>query len=235
MRGRGHGRREDGHRGLPVVDRDVAQVEVVREVRPAAAGAHSPDRVIVARWRETAAAAVMRRRRCSRPLCRWLAGRWPRSTGVRADSRHSGTAGTRMKGVDAASMLYQRHERGIHVVSVRRRRSGGHVSPVTTACQERRNTSSQGRGVRYPAQDQLQLNGTAARLRPDAIRTRPQRSRRHELGTSLSPRVVRTPRIGHREHQAGRGSRRPGGATPAAVPRTAETATQRSPVLISQD
>lgn len=147
-----------------------------------------------------------RRRRCSRPLCRWLAGRWPRSTGVRADSRHSGTAGTRVKGVDATFMLLERYGSGIQVVSVRRRRSGEHVSPVTTACQERRNTSSQGRDVRYPAQDQLQLNGTAARLRPDAIRTRPQRSRRHGQRIGLSSHAVRTPRIGHGEHQTGRES-----------------------------
>ena len=158
-------------------------------------------------------------------LCRWLAGRWPRSTGVRADSRHSGTAGTRVKGVDAPFMLLERYGCGIHVVSVRRRRSGGHVSPVTAAPQERRNTSNRGRTVRYPAQDQLQLNGTAVRLRPDAIRTRSQRSRRHGQHISLSPRVVRTPRIGPGEHQAGRGVAATGGA---ALGRGADTATQRS-------
>lgn len=137
------------------------------------------------------------------PLASWSVAA---EHGVRADSRHSGTAGTRVKGVDATFMLLERYGSGIHVVSVRRRRSDGHVSPVTAVPKERRNTSSQGRDVRYPAQDQLQLDGTAARLRPDAIPTRPQRSRRHGQRIGLSPHVVRTPRIGHGEHQAGRES-----------------------------
>jgi hypothetical protein len=116
--------------------------------------------------------------------------------------------------VHAVGTLWVWHPCRISQAAAQRR----HVSPVTAAPQERRNTSSRGRAVRYPAQDQLQLNGTAVRLRPDAIRTRPQRSRRHGQRISLSPRVVRTPRIGRREPQAGRESRRPGGATPAAVP-----------------
>jgi hypothetical protein len=87
--------------------------------------------------------------------------------------------------------------------------------------------SSWGRAVRYPAQDQLELNGTAAvQLRPDVIRIRPQHSRRHGPGTSFSPRVVRTPRIGPREPTGRAGvaaTRRRGPG------RGADTATQLSP------
>jgi hypothetical protein len=75
------------------------------------------------------------------------------------------------------------------------------------------------RGGTCATQDQLQLNGTAARLRPDLIRTRPRRSRRHGQRSGLSPHVVRTPRIGGCEPQAGRESW-PLAARPwAAVPR----------------
>jgi len=37
--------------------------------------------------------------------------------------------------MNAAFMSFQRHERGIHALSV----SGGHVSPVTTACLNHKN------------------------------------------------------------------------------------------------
>jgi hypothetical protein len=143
----------------------------------------------VVQWRETAAAAAMRRRRCPRPFMPLASWSVAAEHGMRADSRHSGTAGTRAKGVDATFMLLERYGCGIHVVSVRRRRSGGHVSPVTAAHQERRNTSSQDRDVCYPAQDQLQLNGTAARLRPDAIRTTPSapdHSAAGDMGNALA-------------------------------------------------
>jgi hypothetical protein len=120
--------------------------------------------------------------------------------------------------VDAATTSFERREGGIHVVSVGRRRRGGRVSPVTAARQERRNTSSQGLDECYPAQDQLQPNVTAARLRPDVIRSGPQRSRRHGPGTGLSPRVVENSQDRSGEPQAGRESRRPGGAASDAVP-----------------
>jgi hypothetical protein len=131
--------------------------------------------------------------------------------------------------VDAATTSFERRESGIHVVSVGRRRSGGDVSPVTAARQEGRNTSSQGLNEWYPAQDQPQLNGTAARLRPDVIRTGQQATwARHWP----SPRVVEKLPGSVREPQAGAGvaaTWRPGPG------RGAGTATQRSPVLVSQD
>ena len=149
---------------------------------------------------------------------------------MRADSRHSGTAGTRAKGVDATFMLLERYGCGNHVVSVRRRRSGGHVSPVTAAHQERRNTSSQGRDVCYPAQDQLQLNGTAARLRPDAIRTRHPHPTTAQQATWATHWPV-TPRCENSQDRS-RGTSDWAGVVAtggAALGCGAETATQRSP------
>ena len=84
----------------------------MREVCPAAAAAHSPDRVIVVQWQETAAAEALLT--ALMPLASWSVAA---EHGREADSRHSGTAGTRVKGVDAAFMLLERNARNLRDVT----------------------------------------------------------------------------------------------------------------------
>ena len=64
--------------------------------------------------------------------------------------RHSDTTRTRSYDVDAAFMLFRRHESGIHVVSAERVGRGGLDSAVTGMTRERRSTRGHGRAYCRP-------------------------------------------------------------------------------------
>jgi hypothetical protein len=83
------------------------------------------------------------------PAVRWQAD-------VGANSRHPGTIRTKPYDMNAAFMLYQRHEGGIHVVSAGRERGGGQGTVVTRVFWERRSTKACGRGLGHvpPAYEQ---------------------------------------------------------------------------------
>ena len=61
------------------------------------------------------------------------------------DFRHSGTARTKLQGVDAAFTSFQRHEGGIHVVSAGAGRGGRRRSRVTGTWRKHRSTRGCGR------------------------------------------------------------------------------------------
>jgi hypothetical protein len=83
----------------------------------------------------------------------------PCGAGVEVDFSHAGTTSTRAFGVDAAFMLRERHELGIHAVWA----GAWAGSPVAGVRRERRGNQERGLGTRPAAHDQLRPSGTAAR------------------------------------------------------------------------
>ncbi len=123
-------------------------------------------------YRGAFAAGAVRRARVRRVRVRRVRGARIRSRGgdergaASVSFRHSDTTRTRSYNVDAAFMLFRRHESGIHVVSAERVGRGGLDSAVTGITRERRSTRGHGRAYCRPL-------GRARRT----VRTRGKRTR----------------------------------------------------------